>query len=65
MIERNQTPKRVIKDSIEDLKNMWAQGAFTGRSNEETVIMNIEAVGIVKGLQTALAILDEDLVEDD
>lgn len=65
MSERNQNPKRVIKEQIENLKEMWASGAFSGNTLEHSMIMNTEAVGIVKGLNFALIILEENLVEDD
>lgn len=55
---------------IEDGKEMWASGAYTGESAEQTAQLNAQAQGFIQALmQSVLAISDgtflEEIVNDD
>lgn len=52
------------KQKMEDLKDSWASGDFTGENVEETIQLNSEALGKVQ--QIAETLLDlEDMSEDE
>jgi len=51
--------KKYLKEYIEEVKDMWASGQFTGESSDSTVQLNAKAIGTVHFAETLL----EELVE--
>lgn len=51
--------QEVIIKKIDELKDDWASGAFTGENNEQTIQLNSEALGKVQQLYDLLLTLDE------
>ncbi len=51
--------KQVLSEKMQDLKDDWASGAFTGLNTEETIQLNSEALGKVQQLADITLTLDE------
>ena len=46
-------------ERIEDIKDGWANGDYTGSTTEETIQLNSEAIGRVQEIAEFLVTLDE------
>ena len=51
--------KAVLFEKVEDLKDMWANGLFTGGTTEETLQLNSEAIGKVQAYADVILDLEE------
>jgi hypothetical protein len=56
--------KRLI-EAKEDIKENWANGAYTAESMEGTAQLNAEAVGAIRQIDQILIDIDNMEVEDD
>ena len=56
--------KSKLEQAIEDIKDNWANGDFTGVTQEETIQKNSEAIGKVQQTAEILLMLDEMIDED-
>lgn len=51
--------KVMLEDSVQDLKDSWASGDFTGEDTEATIQLNSEALGKVQQIAEILLTLEE------
>ena len=51
--------EELLKQKMEDLKDDWANGDFTGQTPEETIQLNSEALGKVWQIADILLTLEE------
>ena len=56
--------KSVLFEKVEDLKDCWANGDFTGNSTEETIQLNSEALGKVQAIADVIVTLEEMTTDD-
>jgi hypothetical protein len=55
----------MLAEKIEEIKDNWANGLYTGESTEETAQLNAEAVGKIQGIGEAIVLLEEMTEVDD
>ena len=51
--------KAFLIEEMEDIKDNWASGMYTGQNIEETIQLNSEAIGRVQQIAEILLKLDE------
>jgi len=56
--------KATLFERLEDLKDGWVNGEYTGESTEETAQRNSEAIGKAQAIAETIYILEE-MVEDE
>lgn len=57
--------KNILFEKLEDLKESWVNGDFTGETTEETVQMNSEALGKAQAFADVLLTLNEICEEEE
>jgi len=48
-----------LAEKIEEIKDNWANGLYTGNGAEETAQLNAEAIGEIQGIGEAIVLLEE------
>lgn len=56
---------KILPEMMEELKDSWANGEFTGNTTEETIQRNSEALGKVQQLGEILITLEEMSKDDE
>lgn len=56
--------KAVLFEKIDDLKDCWSNGDFTGSSTEETIQLNSEALGKVQAYGDVILSLEEMVTDE-
>ena len=51
--------RALLERMLEDLKDNWANGDYTGSTTEETIQLNSEALGKVQQIAEIIVTLDE------
>lgn len=57
--------KAYLIEKLEELKDDWVNGVFTGESSEETAQRNAEAIGKAQAFAEVLLELDEITIEEE
>ena len=57
--------KAQLVEILEDIKDNWANGDYTGKNTEETIQLNSEAIGRVQQVAEIILILEEMCTDED